>query len=33
MDEDPVVHELSAAVERSPDAVELRLHLGRPAGR
>jgi SpoVK/Ycf46/Vps4 family AAA+-type ATPase len=27
MDEDPVVHELSAAVERSPDAVELRLHL------
>jgi ATP-dependent 26S proteasome regulatory subunit len=26
-DEDPVVHELSAAVERSPDAVELRLHL------
>ena len=27
MDEIPVVHELSAAVERSPDAVELRLHL------
>jgi SpoVK/Ycf46/Vps4 family AAA+-type ATPase len=27
MDEDPVVTELSAAVERSPDALELRLHL------
>jgi SpoVK/Ycf46/Vps4 family AAA+-type ATPase len=26
-DEDPVVRELSAAVERSPDALELRLHL------
>jgi SpoVK/Ycf46/Vps4 family AAA+-type ATPase len=25
--EDPVVQELSAAVERSPDALELRLHL------
>jgi SpoVK/Ycf46/Vps4 family AAA+-type ATPase len=27
MDEDPVVRELTAAVERSPDALELRLHL------
>lgn len=27
MDEDPVIRELSAAVERSPDVVELRLHL------
>jgi SpoVK/Ycf46/Vps4 family AAA+-type ATPase len=27
LDEDPVVRELSAAVERSPEALELRLHL------
>ncbi|OBA59563.1 AAA family ATPase [Mycobacterium sp. 1100029.7] len=27
MGEDPVIRELSAAVERSPDVVELRLHL------
>jgi SpoVK/Ycf46/Vps4 family AAA+-type ATPase len=27
LDEDPVIRELSAAVERSPDVVELRLHL------
>ncbi|BCO37704.1 AAA family ATPase [Mycobacterium heckeshornense] len=27
MTEDPVIRELSAAVERSPDAIELRLHL------
>ncbi|MCV7408327.1 AAA family ATPase [Mycobacterium florentinum] len=27
MGEDPVIRELSAAVERSPDGVELRLHL------
>ncbi|BCQ10552.1 ATPase [Mycobacterium heckeshornense] len=27
MTEDPVVRELSAAVERSPDVIELRLHL------
>jgi SpoVK/Ycf46/Vps4 family AAA+-type ATPase len=27
LDQDPVVRELSAAVERSPDALELRLHL------
>ncbi|OBK30655.1 AAA family ATPase [Mycobacterium asiaticum] len=26
-DEDPVIRELSAAVERSPDVVELRVHL------
>ena len=25
--EDPVIKELSAAVERSPDVIELRLHL------
>ena len=27
MSEDPVIRELSAAVERSPDVIELRLHL------
>ena len=27
MGEDPVIRELSAAVERSPDVIELRLHL------
>ncbi|WP_445167605.1 AAA family ATPase [Mycolicibacterium sp. Dal123E01] len=27
MTEDPVIREISAAVERSPDAIELRLHL------
>lgn len=29
MTEDPVIRELSAAVERSPDVVELRVHLAR----
>lgn len=29
MSEDPVIRELSAAVERSPDVVELRVHLAR----
>lgn len=32
MTEDPVIRELSAAVERSPEVVELRVHLARLLG-